>query len=298
MLNAINWKDEYFVSKDRICLTGRELQIPGLRLFATHNIQNAIFPLSPHYHENAFEFSYISKGSMSFYVNGKEFTVSGGDVFVSFPNEVHSTNDVPISLNQQYWIQVDVSDPKHFLFLAEDTAASLIKGLYSIDSYIVHTASSPIRMGQMIENAFNLCMQGQNQLLAACHLSIFLQALVDVSQSNTHGTVPPDIQAALAYIDEHIGEELELDEIAQVCHLSTSQFKQKFRRVIGSAPRDYINRKKIERAKKLLLDGRSITDVAMDLSFASSSYFSSVFKKYTLQSPREYLKRASLGEKL
>ena len=44
MVTAIKWVDDYFVSKDRICLTNRELKIPGVRLLATHNIKNAIFP--------------------------------------------------------------------------------------------------------------------------------------------------------------------------------------------------------------------------------------------------------------
>ena len=45
----------------------------------------------------------------------------------------------------------------------------------------------------------------------------------------------------------------------------------------------------VELARQLLLEGRSVTDVAMELGFSSSNYFSSVFRRYTAMSPTQYL---------
>ena len=72
-------------------------------------------------------------------------------------------------------------------------------------------------------------------------------------------------------------------------------FSYKFKRQLGTSPRNFINQQKIEQAKILLLEKMSITDVAMYLGFTSSSYFSTVFKKFTLYTPSEYIKN-SLGE--
>lgn len=41
--------------------------------------------------------------------------------------------------------------------------------------------------------------------------------------------------------------------------------------------------------RQLLLEGRSVTDIAMELGFSSSNYFSSVFRRYTAMSPTQYL---------
>ena len=82
---------------------------------------------------------------------------------------------------------------------------------------------------------------------------------------------------------------MSLDDLASQIYLSTSQFKQKFRSVMGISPRNYINREKINYAKKLLSSGYSVTEAAMKLSFNDSSYFSTVFKKYTLKTPRQYI---------
>ena len=286
MDSPINLCDEYFCSEDRIVLTHQELNIPGIRLFATHNIHNATFPLLPHYHENVIEFTFISKGSISFFTQESEYEVSGGNVFISFPDEVHSTNEVPISLSEQYWLQVDISDPKNLLFLNEETAKQLIRDLKSIKRHIISTDIKETR--PLIEKAFELASSNGNQLLIAGFLIIFFQLMIAASNEDRY-YLTHDIEAAVRYIDEHVTEELSLHTLAGICNLSVSQFKQKFRRIVGISPRNYINKKKINCSKALLLKDIPVTEVALQLKFNTSSYFSTVFKKYTMLTPSEYI---------
>lgn len=283
---AINWRDEHIISKERIAFTNQELKIPGIRLFATQRIQNAISPLVPHFHENAFEFTLVTKGSMTFYTGGKEYNVPGGSIFVSFPNEVHSTNHVPIAINNIYWFQVEIGNPENFLFLNGETGKRLITELFSIDKHIITTDNKEIR--RITEQAFQLCEEGGNRLQIAGYILIFFQLLLAFSQKPRYHRAP-DIERVVVYIREHITEELFLDDLAKTVHLSTSQFKQKFCHIVGVPPRTYINERKVEYAKKLLLEGHSVTDTAMKLGFNNSSYFATVFKKHTMQTPREYV---------
>lgn len=285
MSEAINWKDEACSLKYRTILTNQQIQVPGIRIFATLHLQNALFPLLPHYHEDAFEFTFIVKGSMYFFANNNQYEVPGGSVFVSFPNEIHSTNNIPIPVHEQYWIQVDITDPDHFLFLKREQAEELIANLKKISRHIITADAS--MLGTIIERAFKVAKQNDNPLLLASYLSVFLQLVIEASKEHRYHHAP-DIEYAITYISKHLQDELLLDDLAELCDLSTSQFKQKFRRIVGMAPRNYINKKKIEYSKKLLTQNMSITDVAMALNFATSSYFSTVFKKHTTQSPKEY----------
>ena len=125
--------------------------------------------------------------------------------------------------------------------------------------------------------------------MAATYLQLFLHLLISFS-SEEQFRLSPDIGRTLNYIMDHITEALTLDELASVANLSCSQYKQKFKKQMGISPRYYINQQKIEYSKMLLQDGMSVTDIAMLLNFNTSSYFSTVFKKYTLFSPLEYLK--------
>ena len=284
----INWKDEHYISKDRITLTEEDIQIPGLRMFGTHKIQNAILPLVPHYHEDAFEFTVLAKGTMEFYTNGQLYTLAGGDVFISYPNEIHSTNNNPISLNHQYWMQVDISDPEHFFFLRPDIAADLISRLHLLQHHIVKL-NNPTLLS-IIKRAFSLAYANKNAHLTADLILVFLEEL-SMTADNDAKDHSADMERALAYIEAHCTDYIPMEDLADLCHLSVSQFKQKFRKEIGTAPREYINHQKIQHAKKMLLSGMSVTDVAMEMGFENISYFSTVFKKYTMESPKQYVTR-------
>lgn len=127
-----------------------------------------------------------------------------------------------------------------------------------------------------------------NHIQGAQLLGFFLLQLVEYSELNMFH-LTPDISRATDYIMDHIREALTIEDLAQVAILSVSRFKQKFKTEMGTSPRSFINFHKVELAKQLLLEGHSVTDVAMELSFSSSNYFSSVFRRYTYFSPSEYL---------
>lgn len=140
----------------------------------------------------------------------------------------------------------------------------------------------------MLHNAFQCAHSGETPQLTASYLQLFLHLLISHSQKE-HSAVSSDIAVTLQYIQEHIASELSLKELAALVNLSCSQYKQKFKKQMGISPRRFINQQKIEAAKPLLLNGMSVTDIAMQLGFNSSTYFSTVFKQYTMYSPREYL---------
>lgn len=282
------WIDDYYISKDRIVLTYEQHKIPGIRTFGKQNVHNAIPPLALHYHENTFEFSLVSEGIFSFSTSNSTFKIYGGDVFISYPNEIHSTTDNPLTSGEFYWFQLDASDCDNLLFLKNDAAAHLIQRLQNIRHHVVNIGSK--QMNLHIINTFKPAFSINDPHIIASGLTQFLYQLVFLAEK-TQFHLTPDIGNVLSYILENITQNLSLDELATQCLLSTSQFKQKFKNQVGVSPRNFINQQKIETAKSMLAEGVSITDVAMQLGFDTSSYFSVVFKKYTTYTPSEYIKR-------
>ena len=77
--------------------------------------------------------------------------------------------------------------------------------------------------------------------------------------------------------------------MARKAHLSASQFKSRFEKETGVSPWQYILNARIEAAKQRLTAGdESITQIAMDLGFASSQYFATTFKRITGVTPHGY----------
>lgn len=280
------WHDDYLVTKGRIVLTGQQIHIPGIRVFGHHAMHNAIPSLTWHCHDNTFEFSVPAQGTYTFSTLEKDYPFSGGEVFLSHPDEVHGTNQVPVTTGELYWFQLDISDETQFLFLNPDAAHDLIMKLRSIRHHVIHTEIK--KTLPLMEKAFELALEGTDIHMVGSLILLFLHLIVMYSQKEP-SRLSSDIKRGMDYINQNICQELSLDYLASIANLSCSQFKQKFKKQLGIAPRHYINRQKIEYAKTLLLEGKSVTETAMLLSFTTSSYFSTVFKKYTLYTPREYL---------
>lgn len=288
MISAKKWEDQYQFTKDRVVLTDKQFFIPGVRTFGHHTRHSAMESLSWHYHENSFEFSIPAKGTFTFSTPEEDYRYSGGDVFISYPNEIHGTNQIPVSLGDLYWFQLDISDVNHFLFLKPDSARTLIEALNNISLHVVKTDMK--KTLPLIKEAFHYGQSPGTAQLASSYLQLFLHLIIVYAQK-TPSLISADIQAALDYMHHNITSKITLEQLASIAQLSCSQFKQKFKKQLGIAPRQYINQQKIEYSKNLLKDGKSVTEIAMLLDFSTSGYFSTVFKKYTLYSPSEYLKK-------
>lgn len=290
-LDSISWKDNYYSDSTRTVLTTAQLHIPGLEMFGRHVMASAFPPLPLHYHKNCFELTFVINGNINYWVGSRQYLASGYDVFITRPNEIHSTNYEPVSIGEIIWFQLDISDPEHLLFLDTEASLRLFHSLSSLTHYTLNVSGTSIL--RHIQRAFELTAAQNNQYRIASILHFLLWELIEIDQHSISQTTP-DIESALLYIKEHITQELSMNELADVASLSVSQFKQKFKLQVGISPRNYINFNKIKAAKKSLLQNIPITKVAMDLGFNSSSYFSTVFKRYTACSPSEYIKHKQL----
>lgn len=102
------------------------------------------------------------------------------------------------------------------------------------------------------------------------------------------------IRQACRYIDSHLEEEITLDMVASKIFISKAYLSQIFKENIGQNFSDYLNRKRMTRARHLLLTtDLKIDQIAMKCGFLSSTYFSTVFKKNTHMTPRAFRQRFS-----
>jgi AraC-like DNA-binding protein len=257
-------------------------------MFGKHSVTKAIPALYPHYHENAFEITYLCKGTLTFFTDDQTHHLSGGDIYISFPNEAHSTGAVPISLNEMYWFQLDTS-ADDFLFLGKEWKEKIIDELYKVNSRLINTNTGEM---QKLMKEFYRLTYNQNEdekFHAASALIYFLSQLISYSKKQEK-IITNDIQAAVDYILANIYENISLDYLAELSGLSLSRFKQKFCQQLGFTPREYINFQKVEASKAMLGKGKNVTDTAIELGFSTSNYFSSVFKRFTTLSPSDYLR--------
>jgi len=91
------------------------------------------------------------------------------------------------------------------------------------------------------------------------------------------------------YIQEHYAEDIGRNEIAGVFFLTPEYLAKLYKKKTGKNLKDYINEYRIEKAKELLKAGeKNVSDIAESVGFDNFSYFSTLFKKLTGVSPKEY----------
>ena len=95
------------------------------------------------------------------------------------------------------------------------------------------------------------------------------------------------ITEIISYIDENISN-VTVSSLAEHFGYSANYFTKIFKKNIGVAPIEYVNRRKIITAiKKLLQTKDSIESIMYDLSFYNKTHFYSLFKRYTGHLPKE-----------
>ena len=76
-----------------------------------------------------------------------------------------------------------------------------------------------------------------------------------------------------------------------MCYLSLSRFSHIFKQVTGTTPKKFIELRRIEVAKELLLSSElSITEIGASVGYGDPYYFNRVFKKNVGIPPRAYIK--------
>ncbi len=100
---------------------------------------------------------------------------------------------------------------------------------------------------------------------------------------------PVEIWKARRIIHEQSDERLSLKKVAQAVKISPNYLSEKFKKVTGENFVGYINRRRIEKARDLLLKpDLRISEIAFAVGFQSLSQFNRVFKKLARKSPTEF----------
>ncbi|MDR0222074.1 MAG: response regulator [Oscillospiraceae bacterium] len=99
----------------------------------------------------------------------------------------------------------------------------------------------------------------------------------------------PLVEKTLNYIDGNYNSNLSLETIAAQIPANPSHLSRTFKKETGEAVVEHINRKRIEKAKELLtFTDKMAYEIAEEVGFNDSTYFSLVFKKITGVSPKDF----------
>lgn len=102
------------------------------------------------------------------------------------------------------------------------------------------------------------------------------------------------IKKAQEYIESNVGAKITVDQLAGLFLISRRNFERRFKKATANTPVEYLQRVKIEAAKKSLETGReNINEIMYAVGYSDSKAFRSTFKKITGLSPLDYKRKYS-----
>ena len=97
------------------------------------------------------------------------------------------------------------------------------------------------------------------------------------------------IRKAQFYIEKNYEKKLNIEQIAQMVYINSRSFLRRFKKATSNTPLEYIQRVKIEAAKKQLeTTTKSIAEVMYHIGYNDDKAFRKTFRKYTGLSPKDY----------
>lgn len=280
----------------------RELEDP-LQTFDIHTQANigAGLMSSAHYH-NYVEILYALSGSFEAQFGGVKHTFGRGEMVLIPSQEVHRIFSAGDETNLYAVIKFR---PSHLLS-AEQSAAELkylldfsMRGSdeckFSAEDLASENMHSLVQLLlDEIGNknyGYELAVRaGLNSILVLI-LRIFHQRRQDdrhhLSLDDLH-----KLQAVFDFVEENYASNISMEEVAASLDMSYSTFSRFFNKHIQKSFSAYVCDVRISKAKILLLTTkRSITDIAMETGFSTSSYFIQRFKEHSGTVPKQFRKQ-------
>ncbi|MCS7049625.1 MAG: AraC family transcriptional regulator [Verrucomicrobiae bacterium] len=281
--------------RERTVLDLRVHGIAEVPMIGRYRYSEAQKGLDWHAHRAAMEICYLARGRQMYRVHGHDYVLRGGDVFVTFPGEVHSTGEAPEEKGILYWVQV-MLPARGARFMEQSTAesAAIVRRLRRLPHR--HFAGSPV-LGRILDEVLASAAQppsALNTLWMRARLLEFLMRVASLSEMNPSPAISTLIRELMQYIERNCHQTLPVPALAARAQLSVPRFQARFKQEVGIPPGEYVMRCKIAVAKRRLADpAEDVTAVAMDLNFSSPQYFATVFRRYVGCSPTAY--RQGLG---
>lgn len=161
----------------------------------------------------------------------------------------------------------------------------IAKLINSVVTYIVDSAIKKRNEAETYNWLLRLNSEGGDSIQE-------LRGPIPQGNQEPKNTTVPKISAvypAVAYIDSHPGVSVSMNEMANLCHLSPSYFSRLFHREAGESFTNYVNRQKVEIAKRELREtSKSISQISIDLGYLNTSHFINIFKRFEGTTPLIY----------
>ncbi len=263
-------------------------------------------PFGIHAHE--FSEIVITTGGHGLHVTGEDsWTLSTGDVFVIGGSRPHDY----LNMDRLRLINVLFDTDKLELDLYDLSTLPGYHALFHLEpawrkrhqfESRLRVSASEMNETTRIVDQLELELKKRESGFRFVAMSLFMQLVGHLSRcyghaKNADSMVLLRIAETIAHLETHYHEDVSLDTLVEISKMSRRSFLRAFEAAMGCTPIAHLIQLRITRASELLCTSNlSITEIAYDVGFNDSNYFSRQFRQAIGMTPRAYRQqRRDLG---
>lgn len=242
-----------------------------------------------HFHD-IYEIYYFLSGDADYLVEGKEYHLTPHSLILLSPYVLHSVKVHSTSNYERCCIYFRPDD------------LSLERRSFLLSCFPGHSKNAD-RQEIFFEHTENFCLEtyfhnftrlnGLSREKQLTYHPIFLESLLAqihlmsqaIHQTNISGDTGSKIADIIHFLNEHVCEDISLDELASRFYLSKYYITRAFKKATGTTILTYLTNKRIMMAKQYILNGDTANEAAIKAGFSDYSVFFRAYKKTLGHSP-------------
>ncbi len=260
------------------------------------------------WHRNeGLEIHFLESGSMPYSQENRKTELKPNYLTITRPWEAHKVGSPVIGMGKFYWVIIDLGIRRphqewvwpEWVLLTRDDLNRLTKVLRQDDQWLWKANTKIKDCFCKIGSAVETDLQGSNSSrirLLVNELLLHILELIDSEEVVLNEALTDSsrsVKLFLNELDKNLSEAWTIDRMAESAGVGLTRLTYHCRQLTNTTPMRYLTMKRLELAKELLIHkpDLSVTEVAYSCGFATSQYFSTVFKKQEKCTPLEYRSR-------
>lgn len=253
---------------------------------------HSVSELEIHWHE-LIEIIVVLKGSIDLTIEDKHYILRENDLVFINSQEKHNT----CGRTEENTILILQISPEHLSIYAPgfrdmrfncNSVNSTAKDMEKYDVIRHHLGKIVWEMNKK-NKGYNFLVGNELNSLVYYLLNNFEHFLIGEKGRKIIDNDVARLDRILTYINDNLERKVTLTHIAKMEHINSYYLSHLFKDKVGFSFQEYINIKRVEKAKtRLLNSNKRITDISNECGFSSTNYFNKVFKEQVGTTPSQF----------
>ncbi len=238
------------------------------------------------FHEhNFYEINLILSGNVKVLIANQTVESKENKIVLAKPGATHFVSSTPDILYSSYYLVFSEEFIKSF-----DIQSINLLSVFGEEG-AVYTLTP-----EQTKNCADILstIENENNHLRKRFLVFYLLSYIaDFSKENSSHTeiIPQHIYEIMTYINEHYNEKIVAQEIADKMHIGRTSLMTQFKKHTGKTLHEYVINCRLRNAIKLLSEGKSEYEAAINSGFSDSSSLIQCFKRIFKMTPKQYIRK-------